>query len=194
MKKMKLMLKVSVFGLMLMAFGYVAQAQEAKPQKSPKASVTQRVGADTDVTINYSRPAVKGRKIWGDLVPYGMNPGNKYSKDQPYPWRAGANENTTIEFNHDVMIEGKQIAAGKYGLHMLPSETEFKIMFNKVSDAWGSYSYNAADNALVVSVKPVKVENMEWLQYSFDELSDTAATAYLRWEKLKIPFKIELAK
>jgi len=164
------------------------------PRKSPKATVSQRIGVDTDIVIDYSRPAVKGRTIWGDLVPYGMNPGNKYSKDKPYPWRAGANENTTIEFNHDLIIEGKKIPAGKYSIHMLPSQTTFKIMFNKNNSAWGSFSYNADEDVLAVSVTPVKGENVEWLEYGFDELSDNGATAYLKWEKLQIPFKIELVK
>jgi hypothetical protein len=175
-----------------MTYVNVAEAQDAKPRPSPSAVVTQRIGVDTDVTINYGRPGVKGRKVWGELVPYGMNPGNKYSKDKPYPWRAGANENTTIEFNHDLTIEGQKIAAGKYSIHMVPSATTFKIMINKVSDAWGSYTYDAANDVITVTVTPVKDEHMEWLQYSFDELSDDGATANLRWEKLKIPFKLKL--
>ena len=180
--------------LAFLLFTIAVPAQDAKPRKSPKASVMQRVGVDTDITIDYSRPAVKGREIWGALVPYGMNPGNKYSKGKPYPWRAGANENTTIEFNHDLLIEGQRIPAGKYSIHMLPSETEFKIMFNKKNDLWGSYAYDPAEDALVVSVKPVPASFTEWLEYGFDGLSDNGATAYLKWEKLKIPFKIELAE
>lgn len=179
---------------MLLFFSTVVIAQDAKPRKSPKASVTQRIGADTDIVIDYSRPAVKGRTIWGDLVPYGMYPGNKYSKEKPFPWRAGANENTTIAFNNDVMIEGKKIAAGKYSIHMIASEKEFKIMFNKKSDLWGSYAYNPDEDALVVTVKPVKSEHTEWLEFDFDELSDNGATAYLSWEKLKVPFTIALAQ
>ena len=84
-----------------------SSAQENKVRASLKASVTQRLGVETDITIVYSRPGVKGRKIWGGLVPYGMAPGNKESKGNPFPWRAGANENTTIEFNKDVLVEGK---------------------------------------------------------------------------------------
>ncbi len=193
MKSMKLMVLSGLTAMVLMAFFQVSWAQDAKPQKSPKASVTQRIGVDTDIEIDYHRPAVKGRKIWGGLVPYGMNEGNKYSKNKPYPWRAGANENTTISFNHDVMIEGKKIAAGKYGLHMLPSEGKFKIMFNKVNDSWGSYSYNSDEDVLTVDVATEKAGHVEWLEYGFDGLSDTGATVYLRWEKLKIPFKVTVA-
>lgn len=194
MKKIKIILLSGIFALVFVAFTHLSLAQDAKPRKSPKATVTQRIGADTDITIDYSRPGVKGRTIWGDLVPYGMYPGNNYSNNNPFPWRAGANENTTIEFNNDLLIEGEKISAGKYGLHMLASEDEFKIMFNKKNDAWGSYSYNADDNALVISVTPEKAEHKEWLEYGFENLSDTGATAYLRWEKHKIPFKIQLAK
>lgn len=193
MKKMRLTLLTGLFAFALLLYTG-ANAQDAKPRKSPKASVMQRIGADTDVVINYSRPAVKGRKIWGELVPYGLYPGNKYSKDKPFPWRAGADENSTIEFNNDLMIEGKKVPAGKYSIHMVAGENEFKIMLNKTSDAWGSYTYNADEDVLNITVKPLKAEHMEWLQYSFDELSDDGATAYLHWEKIKVPIKLKLAK
>jgi hypothetical protein len=168
-------------------------AQDKKIRVSLKASVTQRLGADTDITIDYSRPGVKGRKIWGELVPYGMAPGNKYSKNKPYPWRAGANENTTIEFNNDLLIEGQKLAAGKYGIHMIPSETDWILIFSKNDSAWGSYSYNEQEDALRVTVKGEKAPHQEWLLFGFGDLTGTAATAYLHWEELKVPFKIELA-
>ena len=184
---------LSIFvAILFMLFGNFATAQDAKPRKSPKASVMQRIGVDTDIVIEYSRPAVKGRTIWGDLIPYGMNPGNKYSKDKPYPWRAGADENTTISFSKAVKIEGKSIPAGKYGVHMLPGKSEFKIMFNKVNDGWGSYAYDASQDALAITVKPVACEQTEWLEFGFEALSDTGATGYLKWDKLKIPFKVAL--
>ena len=118
------------------------QAQGDKIRKSLKASVTQRLGTDTDITIDFSRPGVKGRKIWGELVPFGLAPGNKYSNDKPYPWRAGANENTTIEFNKDLLIEGQKLPAGKYGIHMIPSEKDWIIIFSKKNAEWGSFSYD----------------------------------------------------
>ncbi len=191
---MKLSILNCIVLLAFMAFSIVSVAQDEKPRKSPKASVSQRIGVDTDILINYGRPGVKGRTVWGDIVPYGMHEGNKYSSNKPYPWRAGANENTTIEFNNDVKINGKKLAAGAYSIHMLPSEKSFDIMFNKKSDMWGSYTYNAEENALVITVTPVKSEHTEWLEFGFDELSDSGATAYLKWDNLKIPFKIELAK
>jgi hypothetical protein len=170
------------------------QAQGDNIRKSLKASVTQRLGTDTDITIDFSRPGVKGRKIWGELVPYGLAPGNKYSNDKPFPWRAGANENTTIEFNKDLIIEGQKLPAGKYGIHMIPSEKDWIIIFSKKNAEWGSFSYDEKEDALRITVTPVKAPHQEWLTYGFDDLNGTSATAYLRWEELKIPFKIELAE
>jgi hypothetical protein len=171
-----------------------ALAQGGKIRSSLKASVKQRLGAETDITIVYSRPGVKGRKIWGELVPYGMAPGNEYSKGNPIPWRAGANENTTIEFNNDVMIEGQKLVAGKYGIHMIPSEKEWIVMFSKNSSAWGSYSYNQEEDALRVTVMPVKAPHQEWLVYGFEDLAGSSATAYLHWEKMKVSIKVELTE
>ncbi len=193
MKKMRLTILTCFVALAALTYNIDVEAQDAKPRKSPKASVSQTIGAGTDITIHYSRPGVKGRTIWGDMVPYGMYPGNKYSKEKPFPWRAGANENTTITFNHDLLIEGEKIPAGKYGVHMIVSEKSVKIMFNKKNDGWGSYAYNADEDMLTVKVTPVKDEHMEWLEFGFSELSDNGATAYLRWGKLKIPFKVQLA-
>jgi len=169
-----------------------AIAQDARPRKSPSATVSQRIGADTDIVIDYSRPAVKGRTIWGDLVPYGLYPGNEYSKEKPYPWRAGANENTTIAFNKDVKINGNPLPAGKYGIHMVAGKNEFKIMLNKVNDSWGSYAYDADKDALAITVKPEAAAHTEWLEYGFEDLSETGTTLYLKWAKLKIPVKILL--
>lgn len=169
-------------------------AQGGGPRPSLAASVSQRLGADTDITITYSRPGVKGRVIWGDLVPYGMAPGNDYSNGKPFPWRAGANENTTIEFNHDLLIEGQRLAAGKYGLHMIPTRTTWTIIFSNRNADWGSFSYDQSADALRVTVTPVAAPDQEWLMYGFDDLAGTSATLYLRWEKLKVPIKIQLAQ
>ncbi len=169
-------------------------AQRNKVRPSLKASVLQRLGIDTDITIEYSRPGVKGRKIWGELVPYGLAPGNKYSKNKPYPWRAGANENTTIEFSKDVLIEGNKLPAGKYGIHMIPSEKDWIIIFSKNNSAGGSYTYNQEEDALRITVTPAEALHQEWMMFGFDNLAGTSATAFLRWEKLKVPFKIELPK
>ena len=179
---------------LLLALPSQSPAQGNKVPASLKASVTQILGADCDITIDYSRPGVKGRKIWGALVPYGMNPGNKYSKDKPYPWRAGADENTTIEFKKNVLVEGKPLPAGKYGIHMIPGEKEWIIIFSKNNSAWGSFAYNQDEDALRVTVTAVKAPHEEWLTFGFDDLAGTSATAYLHWEQLKVPFKIQVAQ
>jgi len=169
-------------------------SQRNRVRASLKASVTQRLGIDTDITIDFSRPGVKGRKIWGELVPYGMAPGNKYSNGKPFPWRVGANENTTIEFNKDILIEGNKLPAGKYGIYMIPSKKDWIIIFSKNNSAWGSFSYKQEEDALRVTVTPVEAPHQEWMTFGFDSLAGTAATAFLCWEKLKVPFKIELPK
>jgi len=187
---------VSGFALglaVVLALPVSSTAQKSEIRASLKASVMQALGTDAVITIEYSRPGVKGRKIWGDLVPYGLAPGNKYSENRPYPWRAGANENTTIELNKDVLVEGKPLPAGKYGIHMIPGEKEWTIIFSKNSSAWGSYSYKQEEDALRVTVTPVKAPFQEWLVYGFDDLAGTSATAFLHWEELKVPFKIQLA-
>jgi len=186
-------LTIIVFSLLLQ-FPSASLAQGKKVRASLNAAVTQRLGTDTNITFTFCRPGVKGRKIWGELVPYGLAPGNKYSKNNPYPWRAGANENTTIEFNNDLLIEGNKLPAGKYGIHMIPSEKEWIIIFSKNNSLWGSYAYNKEEDALRVTVKPVEAPHQEWLTFGFDDLAGTSATAYLHWEKIKIPFKIELAE
>jgi hypothetical protein len=179
---------------LLLALPSASLAQGNKIPASLRAAVTKILGTDAVITIDYGRPGVKGRKIWGGLVLYGMNPGNQYSKNKPFPWRAGANENTTIEFNKNVLIEGKPLPAGKYGIHMIPGEKEWTIIFSKKNDAWGSFSYDQADDALRVTVTPVKAPHEEWLMFGFDDLAGTSATAYLHWEQLKVPFKIQLAQ
>jgi len=194
MNRLSLTIGLVTFFSCLLGISLMSQAQGAKVRLSLNASVTQRLGTDTDITITYCRPGVKGRKIWGELVPYGLAPGNKYSKDKPYPWRAGANENTTIAFNKDILIEGQKLPAGKYGIHMIPTEKDWTIIFSKKNDAWGSFSYDVADDALRVTVTPVKTPHQEWLVFGFDDLAGTSATAYLQWEMLKVPFKIKLAE
>ncbi|HSK42817.1 MAG TPA: DUF2911 domain-containing protein [Candidatus Binatia bacterium] len=149
------------------------------PRDSQHAKVIQRVGI-TDITINYHRPLVKGRKVWGGLVPYSQ------------VWRAGANENTTIEFTDPVSVEGKPLAKGIYGLHMLPAENEWTIIFSKTAAAWGSFTYNQSEDALRVTVKPQPGEMREALGYDFDEVTPNSAVVTMRWEKLAVPFKVEV--
>ena len=193
------MKRSTVLGLVIvLAFGFAvsstAFAQEKKVRPSLHASVSQTIGVDTDITFDYSRPGVKGRTIWGELVPYGLAPGNKYSEEKPFPWRAGANEKTTIAVSSDVLVDGKPLPAGKYSIHMIPSEKDWIVIFNKVSEGWGSYDYDEAEDALRVKVTPVEAPFEEWMRFGFDDLAGTSAVAYLQWEKLKVPFTIALAE
>ncbi len=160
-----------------------AQQNLTLPQASQQAMISQRVGL-TDITVNYHRPAVNGREILGGLVPY----------DQV--WRAGANENTTISFSTDVTVEGNNVAAGTYGLHMIPTKTSWTIIFSKDNAAWGSFFYNQANDALRFTVNPEQNDFQEWLSYSFDQLTANSATLNLKWEKLLIPikFKVDINK
>ncbi|MEI9944909.1 MAG: DUF2911 domain-containing protein [Chitinophagaceae bacterium] len=158
-----------------------------------KASLSERIGL-TDVTIHYDRPAVKGRegKIWGQLVPVGFtDPGFGSSKSAP--WRAGANENTTFEFSTDVKIEGQTLAAGKYGFFIAYDPTECTLIFSKNSTSWGHFYYDDKEDVLRVKVKPVVTTNsIEWMKYEFMNETENSATIVLAWEKLIIPFKIEV--
>jgi tetratricopeptide (TPR) repeat protein len=147
------------------------------PRASQRGTVTQRIGL-TDVTITYHRPAVGDREIWNKVVPYGK------------VWRAGANENTTISFADDVSVEGKPLAAGTYGLHMIPDKDQWTIIFSKNSTSWGSFSYDEKEDALRVTAKPQPADFRESLTYTFDDLKPDSAAATLRWEKLAVPFHI----
>lgn len=195
MKRCRLSLAVALGMALLMALpATISAQQQAEIRPSPKAVVSQTLGTDAVLTFDYGRPGVKGRKIWGGLVPFGMTPGNEYSENKPFPWRAGANENTTFETNKDLLVEGKPLPAGKYGIHMIPGEKEWTVIFSKNNASWGSFSYKQEEDALRVMVTPVKACFQEWLSYGFDDLAGTSATAYLHWAELKVPFKIKLAK
>jgi hypothetical protein len=150
------------------------------PEDSPAATVTQTVGL-TEITVAYHRPAVKGRAIWGKLVPYGE------------PWRAGANENTLVTVSTDVKIGGKPLRAGTYGLHMIPTAKDWTIAFSTATTAWGSFTYDPKEDALRVTVTPrATAASEERLSYRFDDPSDSKATLVLSWEKLAVPIVIEV--
>jgi hypothetical protein len=154
-----------------------AQQPLKLPRASQKASLTQTVGL-TDVTITWSRPGVKGRRIVGDLVPYDK------------VWRTGANEATTINFTGDVTVEGQPLPAGLYSLHTIPGKDSWTVILNKTSNQWGSYSYDAKQDALRVSVKPHSVPATEWLTFDVAALSTDAATFELRWDTFAVPFTV----
>ncbi|HEX2327686.1 MAG TPA: DUF2911 domain-containing protein [Candidatus Angelobacter sp.] len=149
------------------------------PRASQHATVVQRVGI-TDITVNYHRPLINGRKVWGGLVPYGQ------------VWRAGANENTTIEFTDPVTIEGKPLAKGIYGLHMIPNENEWIVIFSRASTAWGSFSYDQKEDALRVTVKPQTGDMHEAVTYDFTDIKPNSTTVTMFWEKVAVPFKVEV--
>ena len=158
-----------------------------------KASVSERIGL-TDVTIHYDRPGVKGRegKIWGQLVHTGFTD-QGFGNSKKAPWRAGANENTTIEFSSPVKIEGKTLPAGKYGFFVAYDPNESTLIFSKNATSWGSYYYDEKEDALRVNVKPAALDkSVEWLKYEFINETDNSAIISLQWEKLAIPFKVEV--
>jgi hypothetical protein len=149
------------------------------PLPSQRAVITQRVGL-TDITVNYHRPLVNGRQVWGKLVPYGQ------------VWRAGANENTTVTFTDPVTIEGQPLDKGTYGLHMIPAENQWTVIFSKMSTAWGSFSYKQDEDALRVTVKPLPADFHEALTYDFDDVKPDSTLVTLRWEKVAVPFKVAI--
>ncbi|MCU1279053.1 MAG: hypothetical protein JWM53_2599 [bacterium] len=150
------------------------------PEASPAASVAQTVGI-TKLQVDYHRPAVNGRKVWGGIVPYGD------------VWRAGANENTTLTTSTPIKVAGKTLAAGTYGVHMLPTANDWTFILSKVNTGWGSFSYDAKDDALRVPVKPrATADSEERLAFQFDDVTDKSATLTLRWEKLAVPVRIDV--
>jgi len=148
------------------------------PKASPRASVSQTLGM-TDITITYDRPAVAGREIWGKLVPYDS------------VWRAGANENTVITFSSPVQVGGKVVAAGRYGLHMVPTARDWTVILSRQANAWGSFSYNPAEDVVRLAAAPGPGEFWERLGYTLEPGTDSAV-ATLRWEKLMVPFTISV--
>jgi hypothetical protein len=149
------------------------------PRPSPNASLSQSIGI-TEVALHYSRPGVKGRAIWGSLVPYNE------------VWRTGANENTTISFSTPVKIEGHELPAGLYGLQTIPTAGEWTVIFSKDAQLWGAFDYKQEHDALRVQVKPTPAEFQERMSFEITDLNDTSAKVVLRWEKVQVPFKVEV--
>jgi len=163
----------------------VCQAQTATgetlmldlPRQSQHALLTQRIGV-TDITINYHRPLANSRQIWGKVVPYGQ------------VWRAGANENSTIAFSDPVTIDGQPLEKGTYGLHMIPGENQWTVIFSKNSTSWGSFTYKQEEDALRVNVKPETAELHDALTFDFDEVKPDSTVVTMRWDKVAVPFKV----
>ncbi|HEX2831448.1 MAG TPA: DUF2911 domain-containing protein [Thermoanaerobaculia bacterium] len=162
-----------------------------------RSTVTQNIGV-VKVSIEYSSPDVhapngedrRGR-IWGELVPYGMSTQAFGTCGDQCPWRAGANYNTIFTVSHDVTVQGQPLAAGSYGLHMIPAkDADWTIIFSKNASSWGSFFYDVKDDALRVTTKPSKSDYHEWLTYEFTDRQADKATAALKWEELQVPFTI----
>ncbi len=168
--------------LVLMALSFFSVtlfAQVDLPRLSPNASISEMVGYTT-ITVNYCRPAVRERVIWGELVPY-----NKV-------WRTGANEATTVQFTTDVTVEGNKVPAGRYSLFTIPAENEWTVILNKTDKQFGAFNYKQEDDLLRFIVNPSKGSYTEQLQFSFSNLTDASTDLVLNWENLQISFKIEV--
>jgi tetratricopeptide (TPR) repeat protein len=155
--------------------------------------VAEQVGL-TQVTISYGRPKLNGRegKIWGQVIHKGFID-QGFGSRKPAPWRAGANENTVIEFDQDVKIEGKPLAKGKYGFFIAYDSVESTVIFSRKTDSWGSFFYDEKDDALRVKVKPQPLDKpVENLKFEFSGQTPNSAIVGLSWDKLSIPFKVEV--
>src|SRR6266567_1933263 len=205
-KRLSLFSTAVVFALMCAGYASAQQQPQIRlPRPSQKASVMQTVGV-TDITITYSRPGVKGRKIWGEPLPEQANVKGEATLDDQnvrpkaaaivpwgHVWRAGANEATQFVVTDDVLINGQKLPAGSYSLHTIPTKDEWTIVFNGTANQWGSFDYDPAKDTLRVKVKPqMMTENQEWLMYSFDPVSDNSAQVNIRWEKVRVPFTVEV--
>src|SRR5882762_2831147 len=213
------LLVISLFLLTACAGPFTFAQQPAKvrlPQASPSATVLQTIGI-TDITIAYHRPSVRGRTVWGDMPAEKLAalvkansvgpaaetegtvdgaPGT--GKDFPmapygHVWRAGANEATKFTVSDDVLVQGQKLAAGAYSLHIIPGKEEFTVIFSKTADQWGSFRYDAKQDALRVKTKPVwRSDSQEQLSYEIPSLTPNSAQVILRWEKVAVPFTVEV--
>lgn len=185
----------------MLVWGISATAQQLTTPPNgdnQKSKVTQFIGP-VEVSIAYSSPDVTGPngedrtgKIWGEVAHFGFID-QGFGTSKAAPWRAGANENTVFTVSHDVKIEGKELKAGTYGLFLaVAKEGAYTWIFSKNSSSWGSYFYDAKEDALRVDVMPEAAPHKEWLTFGFEDRLPSSAKAYLRWEKKRIPFKIEV--
>lgn len=165
--------------LLMVSLGYSTAQQIEMPQASPASSIAQKIGL-TDVKIEYSRPSAKGRKIFGELVPYGD------------VWRTGANAATIITFSTEVMIEGRKVPAGSYALYAIPGKSEWTMILSKNTGLWGAVGYNQEDDLLRFKVKPGKTgQKYETMEINFVDMTDTGASVAIKWEQVRVKFRIE---
>ncbi|GAA4384209.1 DUF2911 domain-containing protein [Hymenobacter koreensis] len=174
MKNPHLLSRLFVMLLSCLLWSAAGQAQDKPAPASPPATATGKAGK-ANVTVKYSSPAVKGRKIWGGLEPYGK------------VWRAGANEATTVTFDQPVTVEGKALPAGTYSFFVIPTEQDWTVIFNKTANQWGAYKYDEKQDALRATVKPRKAATMN------ERLTYTVASPglILRWENVELPVAIK---
>ena len=157
---------------------------------SPAATVSQKVGIST-VTVEYSRPSVRDREIWGSLVPFGWNV-QQFGNQNSAPWRAGANENTVIKFSHDAKVEGQAVPAGKYGLFFVVNEDNTgEVILSKDYRSWGSFFYEPSQDQVRADIKLRSIPMTEMLTFDFINLDKTSAELVLNWEKKQFPVRIE---
>lgn len=186
--------KLVLLLLVLLVASINSFAQATFPRASQKSSVSQTLG-DTEISIVYSRPNVKGRQIWGcqtsDVIPKG---GVTYPCLVPagQVWRTGANEATVFEISNDVSINGQQLPKGKYSLHTIPGENEWTIIFNKTWNQWGSYQYKEQEDALRVKVKPTAGDMRETMTIGIEDVTDKTADVVIGWEKIRVPFTVDI--
>lgn len=165
--------------LFILTLSAAAAAQVVIPRESNRQDVMQMVG-DTKISVSYHRPNVKGRKIWGELVPYGE------------VWRTGANNATIIEFSNDVTVNGQALKKGKYSLHTLPTAANWTIIFNKVADQWGSFTYDAKEDVLRVEATPVSLPFKETMTIEFAKVIGNTAEIHIRWGDLAVPITVDV--
>ena len=192
---------VFCFITLIVAFAGLTNAQVPGLTLPPSGNnqhsiVTQYIGP-VQISIDYNSPRVhfngqdRRGKIWGDLVPYGLvNLG--FGTCTECPWRGGANENTVFRTSNDILVQGKPLKAGAYGLHFIPGKDEWTIIFSNNSTAWGSFTYDPKEDALRVQGKPEKSEYNEWLTYEFTERDTDHGTVALKWEELQLPIQIKV--
>ncbi|UZD23788.1 DUF2911 domain-containing protein [Algoriphagus halophytocola] len=165
--------------LLLLSFSFSTAQQIQMPQASPSARITQKVGL-TDVTVDYSRPSTKDRKIFGELVPFGNI------------WRTGANGATTLTFTTDVSIDGNTVPAGKYALYSIPEKTSWTLILTANTELWGAIGYDPSDDVLRFTAEPQKLKNnQETFEIRFENISDSGSDISLEWEKTRVAFRIE---
>lgn len=186
-----------ILSLLILMAGWSAQAQINTPRVSPPAQLKQTI-AMTDIVVDYSRPQViangndRTGQIWGAQVPYGFQKINFASQNE-IPWRAGANENTTISFSDDVKIEGQKLKAGKYGFFIaIHEDNSATLIFSKTTTAWGSFWYDEKEDVLRAKVKTEEIPFTNVLTYEFVDLGSNYGMLALDWEKKRIPVKIEV--